>query len=316
MEFIKFNAGPDDDGRRFDRIIRKICGENLSGIYKAIRKGLIKLNGKKADSSVKVSEGDVIEIAEFLLSNNKTELKNEEKNTDKGLDIIYRDKNFIILNKKYDSTVHGSSQSIDKSVVKWYENSSIKSASISFVPGPLHRLDRKTTGILAFSLSLNGARWFSENIASHRIKKTYLAVLEGKLPRHEHWEDFIKRNDEADKNAFHSVTAAETEDSDSKKAITDVTPVKHFCFSGKACTLAEINIGTGRTHQIRAQSALHGFPLLGDTAYGGSKINSEQDFYLHACRLEFPEDRPEGLPKTLEAPLPEAFNNFLFLLQK
>ena len=63
MEFIKFNAGPDDAGRRFDRIVRKICGENLSGLYKAIRKGLIKLNGKKADSSDKVNEGDVIEIA-------------------------------------------------------------------------------------------------------------------------------------------------------------------------------------------------------------------------------------------------------------
>ena len=76
-------------------------------------------------------------------------------------------------------------------------------------------------------------------------------------------------------------------------------------------TLAKIQIETGRTHQIRAQAAFHNFPLLGDTAYGGIKLNEKQDFFLHAIKLEFPTDNPLNLPKTIITSIPKQWIDFL-----
>ena len=75
--------------------------------------------------------------------------------------------------------------------------------------------------------------------------------------------------------------------------------------------MAKILIETGRTHQIRAQAAFHNFPLLGDTAYGGIKLNEKQDLFLHAIKLEFPKDNPINLPKTIITSIPKHWIDFL-----
>lgn len=314
MDFKEFTAGSDDNDRRLDRVIRKISGkENLSGLYKAIRKGIVKLNGKKTDASQRIFEGDKIEIPSFLL---KTETNPQNQKTD--LLIVFQNEDLLVINKPYDIPVHGSANSLEKSAAEFYRRNFPHRKSISFTPGPLHRLDRKTTGLLAFSLSLKGARWFSENIASHSIKKIYTAVLQGKISGAQSWNDFISK-EYSEKKSFQTVKVSaeiknEPENTEENlkflAAKTKIRPVKYFSFNGTECTLAEIEIETGRTHQIRAQAAFHGLPLLGDTAYGGIKISAEQDFFLHAGKLVFPEERLEGLPEKLEAKLPPAFEKF------
>lgn len=313
MDFKEFTAGADDNDRRLDRVIRKISGkENLSGLYKAIRKGIVRLNGKKTDVSQRIFEGDRIEIPEFLLK-----MENSEPNSKPDFQIVFQSDDLLVINKPYDIPVHGASNSLDKSVAQFYKANFPEKKSISFTPGPLHRLDRKTTGLLAFSMSLKGARWFSENIARHSIKKVYTAVLQGKISAPQIWNDFILK-EYSEKKSFQtvkiSVNSAETENVEKNRkflaAKTRIRPAEYFSYKGIECTLAEIEIETGRTHQIRSQAAFHGFPLLGDTAYGGTKISAEQDFFLHAGRLVFPENRIEGLPEKLEAKLPPAFEKF------
>ena len=331
MDFTHFTAGKDDSDRRLDRILRRFLSEeNLSSLYKSLRKGLIKVNGKKCDGNFRIKEGDTIAIADFLLGKTcpkeaggkSDDVKAEsfepsylKENKFIESITIFKNEALLILNKPYDIPVQPSSSSKGTSlaeiVQKDYELSH-KNTSLSFRTGPLHRLDRKTTGLIAFSQNLEGAKWFSEKIKSHEIQKVYLALLEGKLTEKTVWEDDLHNATAARQGAFHTVSVSA--DGEGKNAYTEVTPLSHGIFNKKSVTLARILIKTGRTHQIRAQAAFHGFPLLGDTAYGGQKIDVKrigQEFFLHAAELHFPKDNSLGLAESITAPIPQTFEKIL-----
>ena len=341
MDFTEFSAGADDDGRRLDRIIRRfIATEQLSGIYKAIRKGLVKVNGKKSSAEQHIHEKDIITIASFLLKQeDSAPFLQEDSGTAEAApytfpyEILFHNEHILIINKPYGKTVHGAADSIEKDVVKFYRTSFPERNSLSFTPGPLHRLDGRTTGILAFSWSLAGARWFSGAIASHAIQKTYLGIAQGHLEKAECWRDFISRNepDEKRTGAFHTVSARNERQSAQEKAffsvlspdaaasvlpqeklaVTNAFPVQYGSYKGKPVTLVKYVIETGRTHQIRSQSALHGVPLAGDTSYGGFPLPGNQKLFLHAISLSLPTDNPVGLPPEITAPVPPEFKTFL-----
>lgn len=321
MDFLEFNAGIDDNDRRIDKVLRNFIKDvPLSSIYKYIRKNLIKINNKKTTQDYRVKTGDIISIAAFIIndfSENQSESnnlqKNEETTLKKDLEIIFQNKDILILNKPYDVLVHRSDNSLDKQVENYYKKiNQNKSKSLSFTPGPLHRLDRKTTGLLSFSLSLNGARWFSENIKNHTIQKKYVSVVQNKLLHQEEWIDYIEKKSDKDNSKFHKVEVSKLKENDEqKKCITKITPVKYGKYKNKDITFVEIEIKTGRMHQIRAQASLHNHPLLGDTAYGGLKLEDfSQDFFLHAKELIFPSENPINLPKTVNATLPQPFLEF------
>lgn len=315
MNFIEINCGANDSGKRLDKIIKSVIPEsNLSQIYSSIRKGLIKVNNKKAKAEQRLNENDVLKIADFLLSSGKIVSEGEKSNSSPykfPYQIIFQNRHLLIINKPYDTTVHGSSDSIEKEVKEYFkaENSV---PSLSFAPGPLHRLDRKTSGLLCFSWSIEGARWFSENIRTHQIKKYYTGVVEGILDKQETWEDYIdSENKNLDGNFYTvSISHEKNDDDDSKKALTVVTPLEHIDLRGKKFTVCQFQIFTGRTHQIRSQSSIHGHALAGDTAYGGKKLNSGRNFFLHATRLSIPEN-PLDIPLIIECPAEKELNEFL-----
>ncbi len=309
MNFVHFKAGKDDSGRRFDRIIRRFLSEeSISSIYKSLRKGLIKLNGKKCDGSAKVFEDDGIQIADFLVSKNEKAsgqnlYKNEKiaKPLPESM-VIFRNEDILILNKPYDIASQGGNgkTSLSDMVKSDWEFHHQKKDSLSFSPGPLHRLDRKTSGILVFSQSLKGAKYFSEIIKNHTARKIYLGLCQGNLKSKQSWNDEISKTESEDsksqKNTFKTVEIGAGNEN-SKTAVTHAYPLAHGIFHGAKkteVTLVKYEIETGRTHQIRAQSAKHGFPLLGDTAYGGEKIDASKygrDFFLHAAALILPESK-------------------------
>ena len=314
MDFTDFTAGKNDNDRRMDKILRFFIKDaSLSEIYKALRKGIIKLNKKKCKPETHVFEGDIISIASFLLSKADKDGSIVKFNSDFStttLNIIFENENLLVINKPYDINVHGDSESLDKLVVDYYKSKKI-STSLSFIPGPLHRLDKKTTGLLAFSFSLDGARWFADNIKNHSITKIYYSVLEGEITKPETWEDVITNKNE-ENNGFHKVSVStETIDKDSRNAVTKVYPLGYGSWNNIKLTFVKIQILTGRKHQIRAQSSLHKHPLLGDTVYGGHELkNSKQSHFLHAGFLNIPENSL-GIPSILKADLPQNFNKFL-----
>ena len=352
MDFTDFAAGSDDGGRRVDKVLRRFLhGANLSSVYGALRKGLILVNARRVKPDARIESGDVVSIASFLLQNEKSsDSENdpiENRQTHKAASlpytVVFANEHFLVIDKPYGVAVQGKN-SIAEKIAAYYAASVPKEKrSLAFVAGPLHRLDKNTTGILFFSWSLEGAAWFSRELKAHRIRKKYIALVEGDMESECVWEDFIKKNDEP-KALFYTVRvvseitactddvqnfasgAAGTRDCNAtgasvsakdacaaihgaKRAITKAKPLCRASYKGRSVTLAEYEIETGRMHQIRAQSAFHGFPLLGDTAYGGKRIDEARTFFLHAYEVRIGEN-PVGLPPVLTSTLPAAFESF------
>lgn len=301
MEFIEFEAKEDDNGRRLDKAVKRIFeskGIQPENIFKLIRKTLIKLNNKKSVPEDRIKIGDKIFIADFLLKENSASKNKTEKNSaqklhgDISVQTAFKNEHLWIINKQSGIEVQPSKNS--SFCLADFVAQNTKTSSLSFRPGPLHRIDKFTTGLVAFSQSLQGAKWFSENIKNHSIKKTYLAIVENFLPENE-----FTINDTIEE----------------KPACTKIKKIAQGTFCGKEISLAKIKIETGRKHQIRIHCASRGFPLLGDKLYGGTKIPNGEfsncGFFLHAWKLEFPKDNPLLLPNEIYAEIPSLFKKFI-----
>ena len=319
MLFLQYTISTDDENRRIDRVLRKFLKDDLalSQIYKSLRNGEIRVNNKKVKQDYKTQKNDIIFINEKLIKSKNQEnqnIQNEKSEISKNypkLEVIFENQYVKIINKPYNISVQKSQKdeiTLDEIIKAQYQPSK---KSLSFKPGPLHRLDKKTTGLLAFSNNLVGAQEFSNILQNHKITKTYISVLEGNLTSPQKWQDKIATKEKTGKD-FKTVTV-NGDSENSKEAITEVFPIKTGFFNNKPITLAKINIYTGRTHQIRSQCAYHKFPILGDTAYNKNtkKISQDVDFFLHAYQLSFHETNNIDLPTDIMAPLPKNFANFL-----
>jgi 23S rRNA pseudouridine955/2504/2580 synthase len=313
MDFRKFRAGPDDSGRRLDRVLRRFLPEeHLSSLYSAVRKGLVRVNGKKTTPDARISEGDELEAAAFLFG----DTGNDDFPAVSGKDdtfpyeILFQSDAFIVINKPYDIPVQGPG-SIAEALASYYRSlPRTGGGSLSFTPGPLHRLDRKTTGVLFLSWSLEGARAFSRGLADHELVKTYIGITENEMTGTNEWSDFLEKETGTASDAFHTVRICSSGTPGAKLALTRAEPVASGIYGGKHVTVVRFTIATGRMHQIRAQSSFHGFPLLGDTSYGGSTIHEPQSLYLHARTVAIPPSM-EGLPAQITAPISTNFQKML-----
>lgn len=319
MEFVQYQTGTDDEGRRLDKVLRILFPDTpLSNFYSCLRKGLIRINEKKVRQDYHISHGDIIYVADFLDfcadSKEKSSVLpiKKDKKTEKtisGIETVFKNEHILVLNKPFDMPVHETSSFKGQTLNQYVtERFTPDSGSLSFTPGPLHRLDRKTTGLVAFSQSIQGARVFTAFLKNHEIKKYYLSIVEGLLPSEQTFTDNLSKDKEKKKADFHTVSISYSKEA--KEAITHVKPLASGSINGKTVTLVEVQIETGRMHQIRSQCSSHGYPLAGDSAYGST---IKEGLFLHAWRMEIPYPNALGLPLELSAPLPE---RFLFFVEK
>ncbi len=266
-KFEHFTITINDDNKRVDNVVRKFLPDlPLKIIFKSLRNGDILVNNKKVKQNSRVNTGDIISIYNQFLSHKRR----EDKSTS-GLDknrIIFENAHLIIYNKKLGELVHGSNDSLDRKVKEYLKQKTVE--SLSFSPGPLHRLDRNTQGLIVFSVSLAGARFFTDLLQQGYTQKFYLTVVEGTFTKKEKWVDKLSR-DEKSLKSYSSNSG--------KEAITIFTPI----YTKNNLTVAIVEIKTGRTHQIRVQCALHNRPLAGDIKYSGNK--NFKDYYLSAISL-------------------------------
>lgn len=273
----------DDDGRRSDRIFRLVLGKMpLSRIYKEIRSGFLRINGKRIKEDAKVSAGDTVDVAQVLMEFVQQAEPKDGKKPGHSVNkeafkkrIVFEDDAILVINKKKGELVHSDGSSkrftpLDQLVREYLEGQT--PVSISFSPGPLHRLDRNTSGIIAFGKSAAGAREFSSALQNREARKCYIALLDGILTGQEYWEDHLTRDEKT--NTTHVAKAGSGK---GDLAITIATP---FLVS-RDKTLAQVEIKTGRTHQIRCQASFHHHPLAGDAKYHGSF--NEAGYFLHSC---------------------------------
>ncbi|MDR2194009.1 MAG: RluA family pseudouridine synthase [Treponema sp.] len=315
---VEIKAAKDDENRRLDRILRKLFPDTpLSHIYRLMRQGNITVNGKKTSAEsaqLRIMAGDGIAIPDELSAALKREKKREKERKEPSVPprthirikdevhVIFENNDLLVVNKSAGMPVHGGASQKQKTlteIVATYLAGTV-APSLSFTPGPLHRLDQPTSGLIVFSKTLAGARLFTELIKDHTIVKRYLAVVDGCIETPDLWQDTLVRSPKERKTLAAELGAGGL--GAIRHAETGIEPLA----STSAYSLILTDIRTGRTHQIRAQAALHGHPLAGDRKYGGSVLGT--GLLLHAYSLEFPAET--GLP-ALKAPLPHTFKRFI-----
>jgi 23S rRNA pseudouridine955/2504/2580 synthase len=302
---ITMTAAADDDGRRLDRILRKALPDlPLSRLHRLLRKGGVLVNNLPGKAADRVMAGQVITIfsgsagmADRIPPTSgeppdaaKAVITPRTDDVPPALDILWEGPDLLAVNKPSGIAAHGP-ESLETRVQAYLAGK--LPPSLSFRPGPLHRLDKPTSGIMVFSKTLEGARYFSALIREGGLIKRYLALVSGVLDKPEVWEGSLIRDTQQGKTF-----TVPPETAGAKNARTRVKALSSI----RGITLIMAEIETGRTHQIRAQAAAHGHPLLGDRKYGGPFLPG--GFLLHAYSLEGPGDR---LPPLITAPLPALF---------
>jgi 23S rRNA pseudouridine955/2504/2580 synthase len=307
---LHFLLGPDDADRRLDRIIRNAFPDiPLSAIYRSFREKDIKVNGRPAKPDSRCEIGDSIEFRFKATTHNSVKIPSRGPSDDSAVArievetlLVLASKNILFFNKPAGMLVHDGQSSLD-TLVRMSCLVDAASQSVAFSPGPLHRLDRNTSGLIAFSRTLAGARAFSEAIQKNSIQKRYIGILDGKIDEPAIWNDYLIRETDSRITRVVPATFQPTEASETmaRKAMTSVFPLH----SNAKYTLARIDISTGRTHQIRSQAAFHGHPLLGDGKYGG--IATSYRYFLHSWSMAFAVPLFDDIPVEIHATISKEF---------
>ena len=293
----------DNKGKRIDAYISEKEEITRTTAQRLIEDGNILVNGKKQKSSYKVSIGDIITIEEVEAK--PIELKAQ----DIQIEIIYEDNDIIVVNKPKGMVVHpgnGNPEGTLVNAIMAICKDSLSGIGGEIRPGIVHRLDKDTSGLLIVAKNDKAHVNISEQIKNHEVKKTYIALVRGIIKENEATIDMPIGRSNSDRKKM-AVTK------NGKNAITHIKVLKRY---DNKYTLLEINIETGRTHQIRVHLSHIGYPIIGDYIYS----NGKNEFgvvgqCLHAKRLEF-KHPTSGKKIILEASLPEYFENILHELEQ
>ena len=257
----------NNDQRRLDNfLIYKFPNLPKSKIYSMIRKGEIRINSKRCKAQTKISLGDEIRLPPYLESEKRdNNFKNLPAKIEKLIKnaIIFDDDDFIVINKPEGISVHGGSGqkfSLIDGVRSIYSSNDIDLC---------HRLDKETSGCIVLSKNKLFLKHFNGLLRTKKITKTYLAIICGKLKKS------LTVTDKLIAKRRNNIKTSLVDDS-GKEALSIFSPIKTY----KNYTLVEIEILTGKLHQIRAHAESIKHPVLGDFKYGN--INLFKDFYrLH-----------------------------------
>lgn len=280
-----FTAGKNDDGVRLSRFVQNVTS-NLptSLLYKSFRNKRIKVNGKKADADTRLCQGDLIELYindEFFVSTTIPAVSTAKKQPRGKLKIIYEDENFAVIYKPVHMLCH-SDRTGDISLVELFcdylEQKGEYNASEenTFSPSVCNRLDRGTEGLVLAAKSYPALRDINDIIKNDLLSKKYLCITSG-IPKNGVYKAFLRHDEKSNK-----VTVRETAFDGFKNITTGITVLKQK----GPFALCEIDLLTGRTHQIRAHLSYLGCPVLGDIKYGNKKMNERCGFKTQALCAE------------------------------
>ncbi len=315
---VDFTIRENEAGQRLDRFLRKyIKKAPLSMIYKTIRKD-VKVNGKRVHEDTILQEGDKLSLYISEEKLNDLTRPQPRRHVKRQFRIAYEDENLLIVEKPEGLLTHGDSREKKNTLANQVcgylqEKGEFNPAKEkSFVPSPVNRLDRNTTGLVIFGKNAETLRNFTRYIRERQhVSKYYVTLVKGRM------EDKIVIDDRISRNHDKNISRVTGDVQEGKSAETLVTPI----ISKNGFSVVEAELVTGRTHQIRVHLSHEGYPLVGDVKYGDRKINGMAKKklgittqLLHAYRLQF-----RGLEgkfaylngKTVKAGLPAEFRSTL-----
>jgi 23S rRNA pseudouridine955/2504/2580 synthase len=321
-------VSPDDHDRRLDRVLRKAFPDLPPGaIAGAIRRGAVRVNGARSRNNARLHLGDTLTVPAWETgagapgkpqSSPRVQVRNGEIcSGNQAVPVLARTSDWIAINKPPGLATHGeaSAEELVREAARregWWQE------SLSFRPGPVHRLDRGTSGVLLIALSTHGARTLTAEIRNHRMIKLYVALVQGDVSgireisyplRYDHHRRKSiadtaggVRTDETDETGETGATEAY------RAARTRIVPLRRT--ARRSGTLVAAIPITGRTHQIRAHCAAAGHPLEGDGKYARGPRHTRsadgppESYLLHAMMVAMPDPGYRW-----KAPFPERTRN-------
>ena len=293
----EFQIKKNDAGQRLDKFLTKaVKGLPISLMYKYIRTKKIKVNRARTEQKYVLQEGDIVQFFikdEFFDSPEKD--NSALASITPKLTIVYEDENIILCNKRPGVLVHEDDEGKDNTLIMHIKAYLYQKGEYdpeneqSFAPALCNRIDRNTGGIVIGAKNAEALRVMNEKIKNDEISKFYYCVVHGKMPKKaDTLTGFLLKD--SDKN---QVKIFDKQVKGSKNIIT-----KYKVVSEKnGMSLLEIELVTGRTHQIRAHMSYIGHPLLGDGKYGINKDDRAKGYKyqaLYAYRLRFDFDDNSG----------------------
>jgi 23S rRNA pseudouridine955/2504/2580 synthase len=299
LEVKWLTVDEESAGQRLDNfLIRHLKGVPKTHVYRIIRSGEVRINKGRASADTRIENGDVVRLPPVRISDKVAE-KAARPAPGREFPLLLEDDALMAIDKPAGVAVHGGS-GVSFGVIEQLRQARPQAKLLELV----HRLDRETSGILLVAKKRSALKHVQDQFRERETGKTYLALVQGS------WPEKLKVID----SSLHKyllpdgerrVRVTSNDDPDGMRSITLVKVAQRL----EGCTLLEVTIKTGRTHQIRVHLASQGHPIAGDDKYGDFEWNKALNkqglkrMFLHAWRLEFTHPAT-GKRVTLKSPLP------------
>ena len=302
MELLKVKEG--EENNRIDAYISSKTDISRVTVQRLIKEGNVLVNNKEVKASYKTKIDDEISVEE------EKPIEVEIKAQNIPIPILYEDNDIIVVNKPKGMVVHPANGNLDGTLVNAVMaicKDSLSGIGGEIRPGIVHRLDKDTSGVIIVAKNDKSHINLSEQIKNHQVEKTYIALVRGVVKENQATIDMPISRSTKDRKKM-------AVNKNGKRAVTHFIVLKRFPKDN--CTLLQVKIETGRTHQIRVHMAEIGHPLIGDTVYSSGKNPwGIEGQCLHAKSLKFKHPITEK-EMYIEAPLPEYFLNLINKLEE
>ncbi len=298
-----------DAGQRLDNLLlRELKGVPRSHVYRLLRRGEVRVNGKRAKPELRLAAGDRVRIPPVRQEESASGQSEPGERMAAGVEarVVYEDDRLIVVDKPSGLAVHGGS-GLAFGVIE-----ALRASRPDVRLELAHRLDRDTSGLLLVAKGGVALRHLHALLREGAVAKRYLALVKGR------WRLGRKRLDlplaTSHRQGGERVVRVHV---DGKPSVSVFEPLERF---GDLATLMQVDLETGRTHQIRVHAAYSGHPVAGDDKYGEREFNQRlreaglRRLFLHATRLEF--QWPDtGRRCELTSPLPADLEGVLSRLR-
>jgi 23S rRNA pseudouridine955/2504/2580 synthase len=265
--------------QRLDRFLTKYLNNTTkTNIYKLLRKKRIKVNGKRENEKYFLQYGDEVQI--FLHEDAIDELIKEEIQftaEDVSLDIVYEDDQILVVNKPEGILTHPDQNEYKNTLATKVQLYLKHLCTRTFKPASIQRLDKNTSGLVIFGKTYEALKHYNTLMRERQIHKYYLTVVNGKPKDSGEVKGYLVKNESTNK-----ISISKQEKPNSKFVHTKYRMLQ----TNGEYSLLEIELLTGRTHQIRGSMAYIGHPIVGDFKYGGKRIGKYNNQLLHAYKVE------------------------------
>ncbi|MEZ5741716.1 MAG: RluA family pseudouridine synthase [Burkholderiaceae bacterium] len=302
------------EGQRLDNYLAKVCpGVPKSHLYRLIRSGQVRVNGGRTQVDARLALTDQVRLPPMQTagapagSRDSPMHRQDAARRGGALPIIHEDAALLVIDKPAGTAAHGGS-GVSSGVIEQMRAARPQARFLELV----HRLDRDTSGLMMLACSRAALRHLHEQMRAGRIRKHYLALVLGAVPRRDRTINLPLLRREAP-GGDRRVQVSDA----GRPAVTHCLGLRQASLPGLGTvSLVALRLETGRTHQIRVHMAALGHPLLGDAKYGEFALNRElarrghDRMYLHAARLQL-HHPVSGQSLTLDATMPDSFRALL-----